>query len=191
MRNCYRESGDAEPPIFAEPALPEYKIASRRIHQAAVTLGVAVVCQVLGLNGVKQRMESREARVMQSYGGAREGGADTVVGWTKAKRFLGGGKVPLSENTKAVWARQDKAKKATKAADEKRTSSLVVYGDISRFFDTSIPQLELPLPDFNKCEGGDEGEDIAEGVFRLQVRIGKNKPDLQSQGGSVLTPLGR
>ena len=49
----------------------EYKIASRHVHRAAVALGatawvalgVTVVCQMLDLNGVKQRMKSRKARV--------------------------------------------------------------------------------------------------------------------------------
>ena len=33
-----------------------------------------------------------------------------AAGWTKVGILLGGGKVPQSENTKAVCARQDKAK---------------------------------------------------------------------------------
>ena len=83
-------------------------------HQAAVTLGatawvtlvVAVVCQVLGLNGVKQRVKSRKAgvrnaglrknrRVVQTLGQPAAGG-------TKARSLLGCGKDPLSESTKVV-----------------------------------------------------------------------------------------
>ena len=51
---------------------------------------------------------------MHSYG---KGGADTrapAAGWTKAESLLGGGKLPLSENTRAVWARQDRAKRQRK-----------------------------------------------------------------------------
>ena len=42
-----------------------------------------------------------------------------AAGWTKAEILLDSGKVPLSENTKVVWAWQDREKKAAKAADEK------------------------------------------------------------------------
>ena len=86
-----------------------------------------------------------------------------VARWTKAESLLGSGKVLLSENTKAVWAREDRAKKAAKAADEKRSSLLTTYGDISRFFVTSTPPSQpepelLPnfiSPDFGQSESGD------------------------------------
>ena len=64
-----------------------------------------------------------------------------ATGWTKAESLLGGGKAPLSENTKAVWSRQDRAKKA---ADGERSSLLATYGDISRFSVTSTPQPGPP-----------------------------------------------
>ena len=63
-------------------------------------------------------------RVVQTLG-------QPAAGWAKAESMLGGGKVPLSENTKAVWTRQDRAEKVAKAANEKRPSSLATYGDIS------------------------------------------------------------
>ena len=86
-----------------------------------------------------------------------------VARWTKAESLLGSGKVLLSENTKAVWAREERAKKAAKAADEKRSSLLTTYGDISRFFVTSTPPSQpepelLPnfiSPDFGQSESGD------------------------------------
>ena len=99
---------------------------------------------------------------------------------------VGSGKVPLSENTIVVWSRQDRAKKAAKAADERRSSLLTTYGDISRFFVTSTPPSQPELlpnfisPDLGQSEGGDRGKDIAEDIFQLEVWIRKNKPDLQS-----------
>ena len=71
-----------------------------------------------------------------------------AAGRTKAESLLGGGKVPLSENTKAVWAWQDRAKKSAKAADEKRSSPLASYGDISRFFVTSTQPELSPRANF-------------------------------------------
>ena len=44
-----------------------------------------------------------QRRVVQTLG-------PSAAGWTKAGILLGGGKVPLSVNTKAVWDRRDKAK---------------------------------------------------------------------------------
>lgn len=53
-----------------------------------------------------------------------------AAGWTEAESLLGGDKAPLSESTEAVWAWQDRAKKAAKAVDEKRPSLLATYGDV-------------------------------------------------------------
>ena len=101
-------------------------MASPHIHQAAETLGatawvrlvVAVVCQALGLNGVKQRTKSRKAGVRNAgHGKTEAGGADSRAAccWgTKAGSLLGCGKDPLSESTKAVWARQDRANRQRK-----------------------------------------------------------------------------
>ena len=55
-----------------------------------------------------------------------------AVGWTWAESLLGNGRA-LSENSKAVWARQD-SEKAAKAVSEKKSSLLSTCEDISRFF---------------------------------------------------------
>ena len=80
-----------------------------------------------------------------------------VARWTKAESLLGSGKVLLSENTKAVWAREDRAKKAAKTADEKRSSLLTTYGVTSTPPSQPEPEL-LPnfiSPDFSQSESSD------------------------------------
>ena len=71
--------------------------------------------------------------------GSGAGGHDASLGQPAAEAESLGG-----ENTEAVRARQDRPKKAAKAADEKRSSLIAIYGDISRFFVTSTTQPQLP-----------------------------------------------
>ena len=73
--------------------------------------------------GEEQESEGEECRAMEKVVQIL---GQLVAGWTKAESLLGSGKVPLSENTLVVWARQDRAKKAAKAADEKLLSGF--YG---------------------------------------------------------------
>ena len=92
----------------------------------------------------EQESEGEECRAIEEQEGVVQTLGQPAAGRTKAESLLGGGKVSLCENTGVVWARQDRAKKAAKAADEKRSSLLATYGDISRFFVTSTTQPVLP-----------------------------------------------
>ena len=130
-----------------------------------------------------QESETEEEQVAQIIG-------QPAAGWTETESLLGGGRI-LSENTRAIWARQDRAKRAAKVAGEKASSLLSTYGDISRFFITSASasQPELPPnfipPNFDRSEGcdGNVGNDITGDIFQLEVWVRRNKPDLQSQWG--------
>ena len=100
--------------------------------------------------------------------------------------MLGGGKVPLSESTKAVWARQGRAKRQRKQHMKNGLLFSLPVLVFLRFLVTSALQPGLPpradfvSPGFNKSEGGDKGKDIAEDIFSLKCELER------VNGGSVL-----
>ena len=61
------------------------------------------------------------------------------AGWAKAVSLLGNGRT-LSENSKAVWARQGSAKKAAKAVGEKH----LLFSLPSAIFPGSFPKPTAP-----------------------------------------------
>ena len=193
------ESRDSEPPTFAEPAISEIQY-SEPLALHSPSDSDSNTGSDGGMPGAwpewseaedeEQESESEECRATEKV-------VQTLwhpaAEWMKAESLLGSDKVPLSENTKAVWARRDRGKKAAKAADEKRSSLLTTYGHISRFFVTSTPpsQPDLPpnfiMPDFNQSEGGERRKDIADDIFQLDVWVRRISQTCRAGEGSALT----
>ena len=117
------ESGDADPPTFAEPALPGIQDSEPPNPPSGSDTGSnglgntesggsipGAWLEWSEAEGEEQESRSEKCRAMGEQRGVVQTLGQPAAGWTKAGGLPGGGKIPLSENTKAVWARQDRAK---------------------------------------------------------------------------------
>ena len=103
-----------------------------------------------------------------------------VAGWTKAKSLLGGGKVPLSENTKAVWAWQDRANRQRK----QQMKSCLLFSLPMAIFPGSLLSALL-----SQSSPRANSQAISPGIFQLGVWIRENKPGLRGQWGQHIDTL--